>query len=102
MSASFDVFSNKGYPDMNTTPSASPGEMNGGVNNGHLNGNGGVMTSTKAKIFELTSYSSKLETVLLALLKDQQDLLDKFESFKTIYDRDKGMIYTLLTIIRQQ
>ena len=87
---------------MNTTPSASPGEMNGGgVSNGHLNGNvgGGVMTSTKAKIFELTSYSSKLETVLLALLKDQQDLLDKFESFKTIYDRDKGMRYNCLLLI---
>ena len=80
---------------MNTTPSASPGEggMNG-VNGNHVvtNGDvgGGSLSSTKAKIFELTSYSSKLETVLLALLKDQQDLLDKFESFKTIYDRDKG------------
>lgn len=73
------------------TPSASPG-MNGhppptvngnGVSNGHH------LTSTKAKIFELTSYSSKLETVLLALLKDQQDMLDKFEAFQSVYDRDK-------------
>ena len=50
------------------------------------------LSSTKAKIFELTSYSSKLETVLLALLKDQQDMLDKFEAFQSVYERDKGEV----------
>ena len=83
MSASFDVIAGKPgvFTAEMTTPSASPG-LNGSMENGKEH-------STKARIFELTSYSSKLETVLLALLKDQQDLLEKFEAFRSQYDADK-------------
>ena len=37
------------------------------------------MGDTKDKILALTSYSSRLEEVLLALLKDQQMLQDRFD-----------------------
>ena len=59
--------------------------LNGDSHNNH---NGDIFdtksnegtTSTVDKILSLTSYSSRLEEVLLALLKEQQILKDKFES----------------------
>merc|ERR1712029_1022684 len=98
------VFSNKGFPEMNTTPSASPGllgspESMNGVNGTSHMVNGTTMStasSTKAKIFELSSYSSKLETILLELLNDHRDLLEKFDAFRSIYDRDKDEQETAL------
>ena len=39
-----------------------------------------ILDDTRNKILSLTCYSSRLEEVLLALLKDQQILKDKFDS----------------------
>ena len=60
--------------------------LNGDSHNNHkgdifdTKSNEGITTSTVDKILSLTSYSSRLEEVLLALLKEQQILKDKFES----------------------
>ena len=51
--------------------------------------------STVDKILGLTSYSSRLEEVLLALLKEQQILKDKVESDMQGLNSRYGSLYSL-------
>ena len=53
--------------------------------------------STVDKILGLTSYSSRLEEVLLALLKEQQILKDKVESDMQGLNSRYGSLYSLST-----